>query len=384
MIDSNKREFSTDLLLCVTALMVCLLDAWWLSLPTRYGVLTPDTADGAGWVVGAFYHALFGSPVALLVMASGIVLLEPGRQVTAAFLWKNRVAKFAAAYVFWSFIYAMYRIHMMQPQPDVTKELIFQQWMTEPEHLWYLTIMIGLFILVPIMRPITASGNTKLFGYLIVLFIGALGVVTVLTWPGLSYGETYIFPALLKTPVALICQYFFWMLFGWIAYSHRPKGALKALIYLAGIAALIVGTWLNLQHDPYPFGEQAASVLGEYSLVSFCKNTAIFCLVVNIGDKLKPSGESGFFMQRLAGSTLTIYLIHVLILCLLFDHGVLLGSGMPLWAVLLIYGGLAWAAGAVVGMIVQGIWHVIRGSGGSEKQYLNEEERANEEHHQTR
>lgn len=364
VMDSRRRGCSLDVLLCITCFMVCALDAVWLTMPQYYGTMTPGSAD---WLMGCFYRVLFGSPIALLVMVSGADLLSPRRQVTAKALWIDYIAKYAAAYVLWCLVYALYRIHMMDPQPEITAGFLLQQWMVEPEHLWYLPLMIGLFVIVPILRPITASENTKLFRYLIILFIGAMALTMILTWPKLSYGEHYIFVALRKTPIRLIGQYIFWLLFGWIAYTYQPSKTVRYLAYGLGILAVIMGTALSLHGiTAYSFAFETRPLIGEFSLISFFKNTALFLFIVSVAGKQERNSKRSFFLHRLAECTLMIYIIHYLILCILFDHGFLQTLGIPVWAGVWVCAAITYAACAAIALVIQTIWYRIRRNSGIE------------------
>ena len=159
MFGGGRRDWSVDVLRCVSCFMVCGLHAFIFS--QRY-----DIATGVGpspWTDYLVMRMFFGSPTVLFVMVSGIFFLSPERNVTASKVWKKNVIKMAGAYVFWSFVYAVYRIHMMNPQPEITPAFFVREWLVEPYHLWYIPMIIGLYIMCPVFRPITATRDTRLF-----------------------------------------------------------------------------------------------------------------------------------------------------------------------------------------------------------------------------
>ena len=260
----GHRDWSVDVLRCLSCFMVCGLHAFIFAY--RYGIYSD--VGPADWTYIFVYRMIFSSPTVLFVMVSGIFFLSPERNVTAAKVWKKNVLKMTGAYIFWSLIYALYRIHLMDPQPDITPQYFVHQWLIEPYHMWYIPMIIGLYIICPIIRPITATGDTKLFRYIIMIFVGALIVSTIYNWPGLPYSEAYLDTAIEKTPMALICQYPFWMIFGWIAYTYRPTKRFRYLIYALGVAALIAGIWFNdaeIQYSDVP-EEHCAVLLHRYGL----------------------------------------------------------------------------------------------------------------------
>ena len=108
-------------------------------------------------------------------------------------------------------------------------------------------MIVGLYILSPLIRPLTATGDTRLFRYLIIIFMGAMVLWMIYKLPDFPYAETYIRPAIDKTPMWDICHYTFWMVFGWIAYTYRPNKRFMALIYTLGAAALVAGILIMKQ-----------------------------------------------------------------------------------------------------------------------------------------
>ena len=168
--------------------MVVMVHSSRFAMPYRdYHVVAIGTND---WYGMAFYVTLFASPTVLFVMVSGIFFLTPQRNVTARKIWSKNVPKMACAYVFWCLIYALYRIHMMDPQPEFTAKLLLTEWIVQPTHLWYIPMIIGLYILTPFFRCITKLADGKLYRYGLALFLGALLINSIITMPELPYGSS--------------------------------------------------------------------------------------------------------------------------------------------------------------------------------------------------
>lgn len=358
MFAGGGRDWSVDVLRCISCFMVCALHASWQTMPAMRGIVDPGTMD---WISGAAYRIIFGSPTVLFVMVSGIFFLSPERHVTAKKIWKKNVLKMTCAYIFWCLVYALYRIHVMDPQPEITMQLVIQEWMVEEKHLWYIPMILGLYIIAPILRPITASGDVKVFRYLVMIFTGALILNTIYTWPEFPYGELYIFPILEKTPMELICEYTFWMLFGWIAYTYRPGKKFRYFIYVVGIGMAILGFIISLHNWSFALDPDAATVTRKFTIVTFCKNTALFFFVVTFFRNHEFSERGKKILGKLSGSTLMIYLIHWLFLDIMFDHNFLYGAGVSPWIGVWIYAIIAYIAGGISGLIVQTVWKRIKG-----------------------
>lgn len=353
----GHRDWSVDVLRCLSCFMVCGLHAFIFAY--RYGIYSD--VGPADWTYIFVYRMIFSSPTVLFVMVSGIFFLSPERNVTAPKVWKKNVLKMTGAYIFWSLIYALYRIHLMDPQPDITPQYFVHQWLIEPYHMWYIPMIIGLYIICPIIRPITATGDTKLFRYIIMLFVGALIVSTIYNWPGLPYSEAYLDTAIEKTPMALICQYPFWMIFGWIAYTYRPTKRFRYLIYALGIAALIAGIWFNVYNWIHTGDMAVIATTQKFSILMFLKNIALFYFIVTVFRNHEFSERGKKYLRKLSDSTLIIYLIHMLFIYYMYDNNFLYESGtLSPWIGAWIYAFIAYFAGAIVAEIFHTFWNPIK------------------------
>lgn len=353
----GNRDWSVDVLRCLSCFMVCALHANIFSM--HYGIET--TLGPTEWTHYFFNRMLFGSPTVLFVMVSGIFFLSPERNVTASKVWKKNVLKMTGAYVFWSFVYAVYRFLLMDPKPVLTPQYIVQEWLVEPYHLWYIPMIIGLYIMCPIFRPITASEDTKLFKYIVAIFVGALIVSTLYNWPALPYSHTYLDPAIRKTPMSVICTYPFWMLFGWIAYTYRPTRRFRHLIYALGIVAIIVGIYFNIINWFRTEDLAVIATTQKFSIISFLKNTALFYFIVTVFRKHEFSELGKKYLKKLSDSTLIIYLIHMLFIYGMYDHNFLYGTfNLSPWIGTWIYAFIAYIGGGIIAELFHIVWKRIK------------------------
>ena len=356
MFGGGKRDWSVDVLRCTSCFMVCGLHAfihtWYYNIPLD------DNA--APWLHYFIYRMIFGSPTVLFVMVSGIFFLSPERNVTAKKVWKKNVVKMTSAYLFWSLVYALYRIWMMDPAPEITPQFFIQQWLIEPYHMLYIPMILGLYILCPIIRPITATRNKKLFLYIVAIFVGTLILCTIRDWPGLPYGKTYIVPALGKTPIDLFGQYPMWMLFGWIAYTYRPTKGFRYLIYALGIAATIIGIFCNIYNYNHTGDVWVVATTQKFSIFIILKNTALFYFIVTVFRNHQFTERGKKYLRKLSDNTLIIYLIHMLFMYFMFDRNFLFDLGMSPWVVPWIYAFIAYIGGGIVAELFHMVWNPIK------------------------
>ena len=99
--------------------------------------------------------------VPIFVMISGALFL--GRDTTIRTILKKNVLRMAGVFVFWSGCYALISlIFRRSPLFDV-----FSQFITGHYHLWFLYMIVGLYLLIPLLRPIVQ--NETLMRYFLLL-----------------------------------------------------------------------------------------------------------------------------------------------------------------------------------------------------------------------
>lgn len=134
-----------------------------------------DTAlDSGVWRVSNFYHGIFRFAVAVFVMISGTLYLDSKRNWSLKKLWRKNILQIAAAYAFWQFFYAVYRIvvsgNMEGPVLFLKKVLIYCS--SSYFHLWYLPMLAGLLAVTPLLWEIVNCERGKKWEeYLILLFL---------------------------------------------------------------------------------------------------------------------------------------------------------------------------------------------------------------------
>lgn len=337
--------------------MVVALHASWLCMPQRMGVVEAGSFE---WYGMALYRTIFASPTVLFVMVSGIFFLTPERNVTPRKIWTKNVPKMTCAYIFWCLIYALYRIYQMDPQPEFTFKLLVQQWLIEPDHLWYIPMIVTLYILVPFFRCVTKIADKKLYKYMLMLFVPALVLNTIATTPHLVYGG-YLNTILGKTPLETICTYGFWMIYGYFMYTYRPSPKARKIIYVLGVISAIAAFIICIVTYHTTGYWHAAAVNRKFTITTFGKNTAIFVFITNHFSQIQLSDRGKKILGKVSGCTLMIYLAHWLFLEIFFDHNFIFSWGINPWIVVWIYAIVIYAIGIAMALIFQLVpWKKLR------------------------
>lgn len=130
------------------------------------------------WNTVDIYQTLGRAGVPLFVMLTGALLLQPSKlNESVRVFFKKRMARIALPFVFWVGAYFVWDFlvdHQINNQ-TITLYSVIQGILNGPYfHFWYLYMLIGLYLLTPILRVVIAHAERNLIKYLLVIwFLGA-------------------------------------------------------------------------------------------------------------------------------------------------------------------------------------------------------------------
>lgn len=117
------------------------------------------------WYIAAIGDSLVRWSVPLFVMISGALFLHPDKKITFQTLIRKYVLRLLLIYIFWNLAYSAF--HSMR------YFIHGREWcsslLTPYFHLWYLPMLIGVYLLIPILRKIAAE--KKLLRVTLILWI---------------------------------------------------------------------------------------------------------------------------------------------------------------------------------------------------------------------
>lgn len=173
----------------VLRVVACLLVVW--QHASEYYYIAPDLTpvrESSTYAIG-FLTSLCRASVPLFVMVSGYFLL-PMRGTATAF-FRRRLPRILGPFVFWCVAYAVYFVFSRGDSWAQCVENIVHipvNFGTEIGHLWYVYMLLGLYLLVPILSPwlqtvskralqgyLALWAATSLLGYVHLLFSEVLG-----------------------------------------------------------------------------------------------------------------------------------------------------------------------------------------------------------------
>ena len=160
----KKRETELDILrflamLCVIAMHVC------------GGPMKELQSKSFDFIVMNCLITIITWCIPIYVMISGGFFLNPKRDITINKLFTKYIKRFVIAFLFWTIIYQIYYyVSAMVTRGDALnwKGIIYEA-IVGPYHMWYLYMLTGLYLAIPILRKITESKTIT--EYFIVVFL---------------------------------------------------------------------------------------------------------------------------------------------------------------------------------------------------------------------
>ncbi len=126
------------------------------------------------WWSSTIYLALVIMGVPLFIMLSGSLLLQPSKvdEPIRVFL-KKRLSRIGIAFVFWSIIYFAWSYYVNHAA--LTLNSVIQSFLSGGAYkqFWFIYLIMGLYLITPILRIVVAHADKKILRYTIMLwFIG--------------------------------------------------------------------------------------------------------------------------------------------------------------------------------------------------------------------
>jgi surface polysaccharide O-acyltransferase-like enzyme len=260
--------------------------------------------------------------VPIFVMISGSLFLDNSRELSIKKLYTKNILRIVTSFFFWSAVYAIY--HYTSPK------LFLEALMTGRYHMWFLYMIVGLYILVPLLRKITADKKITEY-FLIIGGIFGFGVFTFNMTPlaGFASGITsYVFDTI---GLESFAGYIYFFVLGYYLFKSefsKKTNAFLMTIGLLGCALSIVFTVLS-QNDPkapYYYSHFFIPVTLE------CVGVFIFGKVILSKIKFSSKGEKAVLL--LSKWSFGVYLVHDLILTIIRPSILRYCGDMPVVAIL--------------------------------------------------
>ena len=264
-------------------------------LHSFYGSIGSYGEGSVPMLLGMTVRSAMMWAVPVFVMVSGALLLDPEREITIGKVFKKYIARMLLALLLFSVLFYLFDRFLIGSTVSPPEALLRVYTGGGWSHLWYLYLMIGLYLLLPVYRLISAQAGEKELRYLLAVYTVFLCVLPLLNTLTSVKAAFYI------------CTYTVYPLYfflGWALHSGRLRihPAAAAVLFLLGTALLAVGGWAAYRYDIAPLQK----LLNNYAFLPvLMQAVGLYALV----GELNP--RDGRLLNGLDRLTFGTYLLHM-------------------------------------------------------------------------
>ncbi|MBR5093877.1 MAG: acyltransferase family protein [Oscillospiraceae bacterium] len=257
----------------------------------------PATAT-ADWQFLSMYEGLSHWAVPVFVMISGALFLDPERELPLKKLFGKYILRILLALVFWSALYAVAYVGIYLRG---SLREIWDYFLQGHVHLWYLPMLIGLYLTVPVLRPV-ARDRTAARSFVALAAVFAVLVPVLAQIPGTGPLRGQFNRLELYLPLGYTGYFVLGSLLHRFELPKTARRWLYALAALATAAAIAVSGIGSARA-----GECRIWLYDYFSPCVALQSAAVFVLLRQIGERPLPR-----LLRLLSGCSFGIYLIHEL------------------------------------------------------------------------
>lgn len=250
--------------------------------------------------------------VPLFMFLTGYLMLD--RKYTSQDclkLWKRKILGMLIATEIWIFIYYIFSLWLNKSMFSfkmLIRQMLFFQGASCP-HLWYMGVILGLYIFIPFVANVLNTSNEKVLIYPILLAIMYLFVPPVLNAFILSRGGEPLYKQLDFSFAG--GEYGILLIIGWMI----KKGYFTCIKNKYYIVLGVIGYALTVMSELYAYKYEISYNVWYNSITLLVASFSIFNLLL----KLKKT-KIDIFISRLSELSFGVYLIHYIIVILIFKN----------------------------------------------------------------
>ncbi|SCG81807.1 Inner membrane protein yiaH [Proteiniborus sp. DW1] len=307
----NPRILHIDVLRILSIYAVVILH---ISAPFAANM---NTYGARWWWIGNLGDSATRWCVPVLILISGRLMLCSDREESILLFLRKRLSKVIFPLIFWSFLYLinMLRKSELGIQWDMSLLKLFLTNLYTGNvhiHLWYLYMLIGLYLITPIIKPYVNNVKKDNFIYFIVIWFISNGVIVFL--------EKFT-----VYNIGINLSFFHWSLgyyiLGFLLERYNPSEKQRKIAYIFGFLGFVVtayGTYLLTVNNVGQLVEHLYSYLAPNVIVM---SISVYILFKNIHwDRVIDNIPIlNTIISSFNKTSFGIYLVHLLVLDIIYS-----------------------------------------------------------------
>lgn len=294
-----KRALHYDVLRIFAAFSVVLLHSasqYWYTLD----IYSKD------WLVANSYDAAFRFGVPVFVMISGALFLAPDYKIDVKRLYTHNILRMLILFAVWSCLYGLWDVRFFGFETlgvkGVLREMVMGRY-----HLWFLPMIIGIYMILPVLKTWVEHASRKQIEYILILFL--IFQVGVWTLRALTVTDE-IHYILDWINIELVCSYVGYFILGYYLAHVGIALRLKKAIYIAAVPAVLCNVILGnviARHR----GMLVSDIYDSFGIFTFIVVIALFLFVKERFENMAPGKVGAAVIKELSADMLGIYVLHI-------------------------------------------------------------------------
>ncbi|MBQ3702420.1 MAG: acyltransferase family protein [Oscillospiraceae bacterium] len=254
----------------------------------------PAFLYGAGDTSYLYISNITCFAVPIFLMITGFVHLRPERKFD---LWRTEkkvlipLLSFGLLYAWLEVIFNTHRISANGFAKAVLNFLQGASW----SHMWYLYMIVGLYIFIPVLKSHLANAEKNKIEFLLaILFVFNIIIPTAKGYFNFTFGIT----------IPIVAPYLFYCLLGYYLYKYSLSLRLSSALAFFGFILLIV--WTSVIKDKLHY----------YSIPLAVFSSALFALFTALEKQC--SHLNGKVLLYISDKTFGIYIVHAIIINMIY------------------------------------------------------------------
>lgn len=300
--EKTNRIYYLDILRVVACLAVIVIHS-----STQYVI--KDFGSFNFWI-GNIFDGITRIGVPIFVMISGALMLDKNYKYTNKKIIQH-IKKLIIFFIFWSLIYTII-YHIIIKYNCINVREVVLSFVEGNVHLWFIYMIIGLYLIVPLLRLWVKDENKKYIEYFIMLSMIFSFFIPQIINIGSKYND--IFNSINKVVENINIKYVggftTYFLLGWYLHNYDLKN--KKAVYILGVISMfitIMGTYIFSIST-----REANQMYGNLTLNVLFQTIMIFSIVK---EKYNKNTERNKYIDLISNNSLGIYAIHFVIVSIM-------------------------------------------------------------------
>ena len=275
---------------------------------------------GTEWNIYNICNGVSRWGVPVFVMMSGALFIP--REIPTKTLYKKYISRMAIAYVVWSAFYAIVDpigIPIFTEGYKISITEIMGNFISGAVHLWFLPMIIGLYMCIPLIKQLTKNDSLIKYFLLLSFVFCFIKTQTELVVTNLLSGSVQ---TIFENVNTLFKNFNINLVLGFTSYFilgfYLNKTEINILIYILGVIGLVSTILLNLAASKNA-GKSLETFYSAYSI-----NVILMAIAVFVWFKYNAKGNDKLnkIIVKLSKYSFGAFLVHIFILKVLHTFGI--------------------------------------------------------------